>query len=387
MAPNDSNQCAHFIQAAGPRDKSNQNSTANDPPSDVDTLDDDNDSFGKVCQLRSPSMEEFLKDNENGHYDKPARMHTRIQANEPENIMTLLTGEVLESPTRSASAVDSFMGKDVHSASHSYLLGCPSFSANLNSMFKIDSFKIASTAADKYKDKDNVASTLCSTKEPSFKIDIKQNARGVQNALPSLPVFQNVWSVNAFMQLPVPMPILISGTTKVLSKRKRDSEEFSPVLAAATRHFQTNGPTLDIGCRCSRTRCLKLYCDCFRGGKICTSSCSCTSCLNTKGESGEHGERTKAIHTILSRRPDAFRKKDKPSTMGCACRNSKCLKKYCVCFSEKTLCGSRCVCTDCLNVTAPQGVTGSGLNESVEDTASLPLISQLEDERTAMSII
>ncbi|KAL3801493.1 hypothetical protein HJC23_000931 [Cyclotella cryptica] len=119
------------------------------------------------------------------------------------------------------------------------------------------------------------------------------------------------------------------------------------------------------------------------GEEICTSSCSCTSCLNTKGESGEHGERTKAIHTILSRRPDAFRKKDKSSTMGCACRNSKCLKKYCVCFSEKTLCGSRCVCTDCLNANASQGATGSGLNESVEDTASFPLISQLDDECTA----
>jgi len=388
------------MQAAWSRDISDQNARADEQPSDLETPEfDDNDSFGK-------GMPGFLKDVEKGHYDKPTRLHARIKSDETENILNLLTREVLESPANSASLGDSSVGGDIHMASYSNSFDCPSFSATLNSMFKIDSFEITTTALDKCEDKYNhLASKVCSTHDLSFKMagESKQFSKH-SDVLPPLPVLgantgtvytdQNMWGVNTMMQLPAPASMLISGTTRALSKRKRDSEEFYHAVAAETGHAQTSvgldllctvsanfGPSSAFGCRCSRTRCLKLYCDCFEAGRICTSSCSCTFCLNTKSESGEHGERTKAIHTILSRRPDAFQKKDKSSKMGCACRNSKCLKKYCICFSEKILCGSRCVCTDCLNVTGLEDVTGS--RESVDDTASGPLISQLHGEYTA----
>ncbi|KAL7517219.1 hypothetical protein ACHAWX_002158 [Stephanocyclus meneghinianus] len=271
-------------------------------------------------------------------------------------------------------------------------LGCPSFSATLSSMFKTDSFDITKTALDTCEDKYNhMASKVCSTHDLSFKMegDNKQFAKHC-DALPPLPVlrsdtrtvyiYQNVWGVNTAMQLPAPSSMLISGTTRALSKRKRDSEEFSHAIAAESGHAKTSlgldllctvsadfGPRLAFGCRCSRTR---------RAGFAPRVAAAYLAY-----ESGEHGERAKAIYTMLSRRPDAFQKKDKSSKMGCACRNSKCFKKYCVCFSEKILCGSRCVCTDCLNVTGIEGVTGS--RESVEDTASGPLISQRNDEDTA----
>lgn len=401
MATDDSRQCAHFVRAAWSRDKSDQNERADEPPPDAETLEfDDNDSFGK-------GMAGFLKDVENDHHDKPARLHARIKSDETENILNLLTREVLESPAHSASLEDSSVGEEIHmTTGYNNSFGCPSFSATLSSMFKTDSFDITKTALDTCEEKHNhVASKVRSTHDLSFKMerDSKQFAKH-SGALPPLPVlradtgavyiYQNVWGVNTAMQLPAPSSMLISGTTRALSKRKRDSEEFSPAIAAESGRAKTSvgldllctvsadfGPRLAFGCRCSRTRCLKLYCDCFQAGRICTSSCSCISCLNIKSESGEHGERTKAIYTILSRKPDAFQKKDKSSKMGCACRNSKCLKKYCVCFSEKILCGSRCVCTNCLNITGIEGVTGS--RESVEDTASGPLISQLNDEDTA----
>ena len=34
-------------------------------------------------------------------------------------------------------------------------------------------------------------------------------------------------------------------------------------------------------CNCKKSRCLKLYCDCFAAGQYCKHSCSCQSCMNT----------------------------------------------------------------------------------------------------------
>lgn len=55
-------------------------------------------------------------------------------------------------------------------------------------------------------------------------------------------------------------------------------------------------------CTCSRTGCLKLYCDCFAAGQRC-SDCCCFGCRNNS----EHEElRQKAIDRIMTRKPDAF---------------------------------------------------------------------------------
>ena len=33
-------------------------------------------------------------------------------------------------------------------------------------------------------------------------------------------------------------------------------------------------------CNCKKSKCLKLYCDCFANGDFCGGSCSCTNCAN-----------------------------------------------------------------------------------------------------------
>lgn len=106
---------------------------------------------------------------------------------------------------------------------------------------------------------------------------------------------------------------------------------------------------ITIGCRCSRTKCLKLYCDCFRQGKTCEATCSCKDCKNTFEESGPTGIRTKVIQEILKRRPDAFQKRIKKPDSPCACKNSRCLKKYCQCFAQNRFCMDKCKCKDCHN--------------------------------------
>ena len=35
-------------------------------------------------------------------------------------------------------------------------------------------------------------------------------------------------------------------------------------------------------CKCVKSKCLQLYCECYAGGTICADSCVCIDCKNTK---------------------------------------------------------------------------------------------------------
>jgi len=106
-------------------------------------------------------------------------------------------------------------------------------------------------------------------------------------------------------------------------------------------------------CNCTKSQCLKLYCDCFANGEFC-SNCNCQNCSNNM----EHeAERSKAIKACLERNPQAFHPKigktrgvaERRHTKGCHCKRSGCLKNYCECYEAKIMCSSLCKCTGCKN--------------------------------------
>jgi len=61
-----------------------------------------------------------------------------------------------------------------------------------------------------------------------------------------------------------------------------------------------------ILCNCKKSRCLKLYCDCFAASEFCSKDCNCLNCANVV-ENEE--ERYSSMMALMERNPLAFKPK------------------------------------------------------------------------------
>jgi len=130
-------------------------------------------------------------------------------------------------------------------------------------------------------------------------------------------------SVNVTNSSPrIPMDQLLGSDDVSSSSSSSYKEEKKAPARRYKGAVRTRGEV--SGCKCSKTKCLKLYCPCFERGIVCHDGCICTNCKNTTEESGPDGIRTKTIEEILSRRPLAFDKRVGSSNdVGCICKKTK----------------------------------------------------------------
>ena len=116
-------------------------------------------------------------------------------------------------------------------------------------------------------------------------------------------------------------------------------------------------------CNCKKSKCLKLYCECFAAKQECRG-CNCQNCHNNAAHATL---REQAIKNTLSRNANAFKPKIGEEgiahSKGCHCKKSGCKKKYCECFQAQILCGAACKCKACEN-TADGTVVDRGGDDS-----------------------
>jgi len=139
-------------------------------------------------------------------------------------------------------------------------------------------------------------------------------------------------------------------------------------LSSSIPGMATSAPTK---CKCKKSKCLKLYCECFKARGYCGHDCSCEGCSNKPG-CDEDIENAREI--ILTRNPLAFAGKIAETVVpshdglltsgaqhakGCNCKKSKCQKKYCECFQAGVPCGEHCKCNGCANTAQHHDITCS----------------------------
>ena len=98
-----------------------------------------------------------------------------------------------------------------------------------------------------------------------------------------------------------------------------------------------------IYCNCTKTKCIKKYCECYASNKFC-KDCNCVDCKNIPMKNNNNKN--------LPNYPNVKEALDIDKII-CTCTKSNCTKKYCDCFKSGKKCSDKCKCINCYNSLSP----------------------------------
>ncbi|CAJ1907989.1 unnamed protein product [Cylindrotheca closterium] len=144
---------------------------------------------------------------------------------------------------------------------------------------------------------------------PAGKSAINPQPHSTQPVASTNPPGKNVGNPLPSSAQPVPLTNLPG---KYASKPQTDcntpkKKTTKKTLNLALLRKLTNKPLVTTQpCKCKKSQCLKLYCECFKIGRICAVFCKCNNCKNKKDQFYKDSERAIAIKEILRSKPTAF---------------------------------------------------------------------------------
>ena len=94
-----------------------------------------------------------------------------------------------------------------------------------------------------------------------------------------------------------------NGGGNVKMKKKLETQINEQLLMQNIKKSSEEQPVKSFSCNCKKSKCLKLYCDCFSINRFCGPSCNCENCANTS----ENNElRKQAMISRIENNPNAF---------------------------------------------------------------------------------
>lgn len=175
-------------------------------------------------------------------------------------------------------------------------------------------------------------------------------------------------------------PNKAKGIPSQMVKAEAEMKQEKEAHPSTSKPNKSKEPT--VFCQCSKSECLKFYCQCFKNGVPCNSKCTCISCsniehlprreeamwilnqhtINSQPQSQDKGESTTTTgginqnwkqtdHLALgSFQQLAMDQKGRLYVKnGCSCKKIKCQKKYCMCYESGVACTELCRCDVCHN--------------------------------------
>ena len=149
-------------------------------------------------------------------------------------------------------------------------------------------------------------------------------------------------------------PIKFHSVTSDLNSSINENKKLNFFKSKKVNLFDKKENIEKICCNCTKTKCIKKYCECFASNRYC-KGCNCIDCMNKY---------------IYLNNNNNLRESFENENIFCTCAKSNCNKKYCECYKSGKKCNDKCRCVNCLNNISP---TFNNINNSVNNNDNINL--------------